>query len=354
MSSATDQELERPTLADVARDAGVSITTVSLVLNGKGRISAPVREKIMASARRLGYRNELSSPYAVKQRIRPLAALVYQDPLKAFEWGFVRGILQAIEDAIRGHAYSMVMIPVRYDSNPRYLFTNLLTVKAGGVFSVHYQNPELFERLERHGIPVVLVNNSNFQDRLFTVCTDDFQAAYEGVRHLLNLGHREIAYASYSLPDISTFLDDSLIGFRKAMGELGLAVPASRLLRMDLYDNAGILSALRRLFAQAPVPTAIYALDDYLAAKILALLGRLGLSVPRDVSIIAAGDTLDYENPYVPQITTMRVDRDALGSFSGDLMVRRLKKQRSELQVLNIKQHLVERGSCQRRDAHGP
>ena len=337
-------------LSDVAKEAGVSIATASLVLNGKGRISEKVQIRVLDAAKRLGYKNNLSVPFTLRHKIRPVGILLYEDHLKSFEWHFVRKIITRIEEVLEKERYYPVFIPVKYNSDTRYLLTELLTTKVKGVFSVHYSNQELFTRLEELGVPLVLVNNSNFQSTFYTVCTDDFQASYEGTKHLLELGHRGIVYVRYSLPDISTFISDSAIGFKKALDEFNVHLPDRNILTVDLYDHAEMKKKLSTLIKSSDTITAIFALDDYLAAKIIALLESLSISVPQEMSIIAAGDTLNYDDPFIPRITTMRVDADALGLFSGNLMLERLGKRSRNIQVIKIKQHLINRESCKRRD----
>jgi LacI family transcriptional regulator len=336
----------KPRLHDVAKEAGVSIATASLALNGKGRISAGVKRKVLDAAKKLGYKNRLYVPYTLQHKIRPVGLLLYEDQLKSFEWHFVRRIISHIEEELVKEHYYPVFIPVKYDSDARYLLTEILTAKVKGLFSVHYSNFELFSRLEELGVPVVLVNNSNFQSTFYTVCTDDFQASYEGTLHLLELGHRNIAYIKYSLPDISTFISDSTIGFKKALDEYHVELPDENILHVNLYDRVEMKKKVHTLMRINHAVSAIFALDDYLAAQIIAILHALSISIPQDMSIIAAGDTLNYDDLYVPKITTMRVDVDALGSYSGNLMLKRFSKKSKGIEVIKIKQQLINRGSC--------
>lgn len=338
--------MSTPRLRDVAETAGVSIATASLVLNGKGRISENVKNKVVEAAKTLGYKNNLYVPHTLRYKIRPLGILLLDDLSKAFELHFVRNIITHIEKAITEKRYYPVLIPVQYGSDTKQIMSEILTTKVKGLFSIHYTNKKLFDRLEELGLPVVLVNNSDYQREFFTVCTDDFQGAYEGTLHLLQLGHRDIVHVKYVLPEISTFLADSTIGFQKALAEYGISHKENRILTVDLYDHNDLQKQIRNLFQNNGSITAIYALDDYLAAKIIETLKTMSINVPNDVSIIAAGDTLNYNDPFIPQISTMRVDIDAVGSLSGDLMLKRLGGLTKGLQVIKVKQHIVDRGSC--------
>ena len=153
----------------------------------------------------------------------------------------------------------------------------------------------------------------------------------------------------YFRPDIPSVVADRFIGFRKAVEEQGVNFTDENRITIDLYDMDSLFQKLKRVFLEAqqrPKPTAIFAHDDYLAARIIVVLNKLGLKVPEDVSIIAPGDTLDYNQPFIPRITTMRIDTEMLGKLAGEMMVQRLSGAINSIQVLKVKQHLIDRGSC--------
>ena len=101
-----------------------------------------------------------------------------------------------------------------------------------------------------------------------------------------------------------------------------------------------------RLIARPVPPTALFVIDDELALSVHQVLHEYGLTVPGDISIIAPGDVLDYSKPYVPQFTTMRINTEAVGSTTGELMVNRIKHSRHKWYGLKVNQELVDRGSC--------
>jgi len=94
--------------------------------------------------------------------------------------------------------------------------------------------------------------------------------------------------------------------------------------------------------------SALFVHDDYLAARVIVALNEIGLFIPEDISIIAPGDTLDYNQPFIPRITTMSIDTDMLGRLSGQIMIERLNGNLKTSQVLKVKQRLIKRGSCRK------
>ena len=342
----------RVRLADVAARVGVSLATASMALTGKGRISAEVREQVLAAARAVGYRRR-GLP-AGPERVHNVCILHHQD--KDFEWNFIRPILFNLEDMLLEHDLLPILLPVRVGADAERVFQRVLAAGAGAVFSIHFHDESLFERLEKRGVRVVIVNNTNLQSRFHSVCVDDFQGAYEGCLHLLKLGHRGILYVEYERPELPAVVADRFIGFRKALEEHGVPFPAGRRVTLRTINRRELASRLRAAFAPASSsgsprgtrPTAIFAHDDYLASYVYDCLRELGLQVPEEVSLIAPGDVLDYAEPCTPPITTMRINTASLGILAGRLLLDLLKGQIHDVHVLKLKQQLVRRGTCAR------
>lgn len=329
------------TLQDIADRAGVSKTSVSLALNGKGSISAPVRERVFRIAREIGYSKLLEARNTSRGL---LAVLIHEDYEKAFEWHFIRNILIQLESGIMEAGYHPVLVPVSGSIEPSVVVSRLAAFTPRGVFSIHYAQGELFEYFDSVDLPLVVVNNSAFQDRFATVCTDDFQGASEGIEVLFRLGHRRIAFLDYPRPDLPEMVRDTWFGYGKAYHMRGLTADPALHVTVDLADMEAITEAVRHLLEREEA-TALFALDDYLAVRLWRAVRNLGLHAPAHVSILAPGDTLDYREPYIPQLTTMRVDTARMGQLAASLMLDRLEKGHREPTAIRIKQTLVDRGS---------
>ena len=97
-----------------------------------------------------------------------------------------------------------------------------------------------------------------------------------------------------------------------------------------------------------PRPTAFMSDDDNLMVNVWHTTASLGLEIPRDISAIANGDTQDYERADTPLLTTMRINTGQLGKFAAEMMVNRIENRLDEIQVVKLKEQLVDRGSCRR------
>ena len=336
------------TLKDVAREAGVSLTTVSLVLSNKGRISQSVRERVILVAERLRYKKIPDRTFERGTSGRTIGILLEVDQEWEFAWTITRSIIFAINRVLENSNRQTIILPINLSQAAGDIYRNVLSTDTNAVFSIHYGNKILFERLEEIGVPVVIINNSNFQDRFYSVCVDDFQGAYEGALHLLKFGHRKIVYVDFDRPDMPALVSDRFVGFKKAIDEYGIEFSDRRHITTDLSNMQDLDNKLGDFFRGASPPTAIFAHDDYLAANVIAVLKKQNIQAPRDVSIIAPGDVLNYSQPYVPQISTMRINTELMGTTAAELMLKILGAKPDGVHVLKVNQQLFDRGSCRK------
>jgi DNA-binding LacI/PurR family transcriptional regulator/uroporphyrinogen-III decarboxylase len=333
------------TLADVAKQAGVSVTTASLVLSGKGRISDHVRQTVIAAADTVGYARKSSTRTATKAPV--IAILVSIDPEWAMVWWFIRPIIEEIEKYYAERKRNTVVIPISSAMTDANIVRRIAEESCDGVFTLHYGTEELLDAIEARGIPIVVIMNGRFQERYHCILADDFQGAYEGTKHLVRLGHQRIAYVDTERENLPVLSSDRFYGFLKGLDEAGLEFSPGHRITYDVDNSAYLEAALHALFATESPPTAIFAIDDDVAIRVISLLGELGIQVPDDVSVIAPGDLLNYSDPHVTQITTLRIDTRMMGRFACEMMTRLSSSDalKHDVHVLKVKQHLVLRGS---------
>jgi LacI family transcriptional regulator len=262
----------------------------------------------------------------------------------------LRQVTVALQNNLEKNRYLTLLIPITYDMTDDSIFNKVQALGAAAVCSIHFGREQLFERFEAASMPVVVIFNSQFQRNFHTVCADNFQGSYEAASHLIALGHKNIVYAEFDIYQLPSTLSDRYMGFLKAMFEFGIDFPSENKLHLDINDRADIKLQFEKIFPNShirPVPSAIFFIDDYLAAHCSGVLAELGLFSPNAISLIAAGEVLDYNEPYIPSITTMHTDPEQLGKFSAEMIVNLLGNSSMGNQVLKIKQTLIDRGSIQ-------
>ena len=338
--------LRKPKMRDISSQAGVSIATVSLALSGKGRISPEVRQKVIQVAGDLGYfesqqmsdRNQLSN--------KNIGMLYSFDTNWSHVHQFFAPLVTTVEEIFRKNGHYLSLITFTQTTTTDDLFDRILHDNIRALISVNYANKELFTRLEEIGIPVVLANNLEYQDLFYSAGVDDFQGTYEATKYLLNLGHKQIAYFDYPDGTFHPMANRRFYAFRAALEESGIEKRESDRVIIDVNNQDALIEDIRSLLDSDPPPTAFVSDDDNLMMNVLHAAGKLGLRIPEDISAIAHGDIQDYERAHTPRLTTMRINTAQLGKLAAEMLIDRLNHRLDEIQVVKLKEQLVDRGSC--------
>lgn len=330
-------------LKDIAKEAGVSIAAASMALSGRGKISAEVCDRVVAIAEKLEYKK--SGQYADRRRINFRYVTILHSESYTYSWNFSYALITGLESLLIQKGYYPLVIHMNPEWEADTIIEEIRASKSGAVFSMDYSHESLFPRLEEFGIPLIVINNSFFQDRYCSVLSDEIQGSFEGTLKLIEQGHSRIVFLEYRRPTLPTIVRDRFFGFQKALDERGIAFPEERRITVTLEDREELERRLAGVFKGARKPTAIFAHDDYFAACAIPALRKLGLSVPYDVSMIAPGDVLDYSQPFLPRISTMRIDVELLVKTAVDLMMTCLSREDSEVLVLKTRLHYMDRGS---------
>jgi LacI family transcriptional regulator len=336
----------KPTLREIAKELGVSAATVSLVLHDKGNISPETRALVKAKAEEFGYALPDALPAAQDKLRRTLGLLLVIDPSVSYLFGFIRTIIETLERRVKEDGYDVVLIPISLQATAAEVVQKVLDARVKAVASLHYANILAFVRLEDRGIPIVVVMNNKHQQNYYSVCSDDFRGAYDGTKYLLELGHRRFAYIGCDRFNLEALGRERFMGFMSAINEAHVGFGGGLHVEVDGQNMEAIHVEIGKLFERPSPPTALFVLDDELALRVRLVLNERGLSVPGDVSIIAPGDVLDYSKPYIPQITTMRINTEAIGSTTGEFLLNRIKRAKQKLYCLKVNQEFVDRGSC--------
>jgi len=327
-------------LNDVAERAGVSITTASMALSGKGRISQEIRNKVIEAADKLEYKK--NKPANNKNWV----LILNMDRENDYLSYFFNPIIRHIQSSAREKGFILSLLPISDKDSEESIYRDLMEMKISSVLALQYVSVELFKKLELINIPCVVINNPTYQDELFTVCVDDFQGAYEGTMKLIRAGHKNISCIDYQREKLPGILADRFLGFRKALEEHNLSFSENSRLTVNILNNKEMENRIKEfILNSSPKTTALFIHDDMMALKVIKILEKLEIKVPDDISIIAPGDTLNYNQIGMPQISTMRIDNSLMGNYATDMMIERIKKGSQNPHVLKIKQTYFNRNS---------
>jgi DNA-binding LacI/PurR family transcriptional regulator len=316
---------------DVAKRAGVSQTTVSLVLSGKGpgRVSETTADAVRAAAKELGYRPNAAAR-ALRSGTASAVGLVVRDVTHPFFGRTLRGAQRAARDA--GHV--VVLIDDNYGDEGRG--SSAAALAEGTIDGFLFFAAKVPRALREPGSrPVVIVEYE--QPRIPFIRLDSESGADAALRHLQERGHREIGYLR-SRAGGQTF-ERRHERWAAHLHQLGVDPEAMVTGEAD-FDAESAIAEGRRLLQRPDRPSAFMADDDLLASGLVAAARGLGLRVPEDVAIVGFDD-LDVAR--LLDLTTVRFDPEALGAAAFGLLLARLQGKRPKNVVLPSE--LVVRGS---------
>ncbi len=293
------------TIRDVARHAGVSISTVSLALNGTGPVSDETRARIDAAVAAVRYTPNLMAQN-LKRGQSKLIGMVLGDAANPF-FGRLFG---TIDKHISGHEHMLIVANLASDPDRELRTLTLLKRhRVAGIIMTPLRNdPEFAAHLNELDVPVVLVDQDVDGTALDFVTSDHRRGAEMLTAYLARLGHRRIAYIGGQRNMWAA--ERRLEGFRSAMAEAGLEVDPELEIVADYsadlaYDN------VMRLMSSPARPTAILAANNYMAVGALQAVTDLGFRCPDDVSI-AGIDVVAWNSIVMPRITTVEQPIDEL------------------------------------------
>jgi len=327
-----------PTIADVARAAGVSTATVSRVLNGADGVREALNSRVQSAAARLGYVPHAGAR-ALKLRRSGTIGAVFPTVDNAI---FAKAV-DALQRRFGEAGYQLLIATNDYDpQTEERQAINLLSRGADGlVLCGCGQRPALLQRLRERGVPAVHVMSWPVGPGLVGVGFDNARAMGQAVRYLLDLGHRRIAMLAGITRD-NDRAAARVLGVRQAMKSAGLPLPPERLVERR-YGIAAARDGLRQLLGADPPPTAVICGNDVLAFGALLEAQRLGLAVPKQLSIVGFDD-LELASHLNPALTTVRVPAEELWQCAADRVIAALRGEEVPRQT-EIEVSLVLRGS---------
>lgn len=285
---------KKPTIKDVAREAGVGIGTVSRVLNDSDLVSTETRERVLAAVQSLGFKpNRHARSLPQKTRIPRIGVLT---PFISYH-SFVerlRGVQRALNatTAQDGTSYELLLYNVPSADHYHQQFEHILQQRSVDGFLIIYLPvlQQQHEALLVADVPYLCLGDVRGETP-WLLAIDNALGGYLATRHLLDLGHRRIAYVGDDYPDDYDFPTsrDRQAGYEQALREAHIE-PISNYIRLGLHGRDVARKLALELLALPKPPTAIFAMSDVQALGCITAAREMGLRVPEDVSVIGFDD----------------------------------------------------------------
>jgi LacI family transcriptional regulator len=314
-------------MRDVARKAGVSITTVSHVINNTRPVAAKTRARVLREIDRLDYYKNSSARLLVRGR-SDLFGLIISD----IENPFFPELIKSFEEACTREGLDALLCATNYDrSQAEKSLKRMLENRVQAVAIMTSQfDPKLIAHLAEKNIPLVRLGARPLQKNCSTIDVHYQTGVAGAVRHLVELGHKKIAIAAGPQTQVSAIEYRQAV--ERAINEAGLK--PTKVLEGDHGPESGALAA-KSLLSAGLRPTAIVCGNDRMAIGAIGAIVDMGLRVPADVSIVGSDDV--WMSRYChPPLTTVRIPRDDLGRLAFEVLFEMLnaKKQMGQRRVL--------------------
>lgn len=333
----------KSTIKDVAKKAGVSIATVSFVINNSKQISASTRNRVLKAIKLLNYHPSSSARDLATGKTGNLGFILTDDHFLRTEPFYTR-IFLGTEFEARVEGYYVLLSTIKRDFNdsdnlPRFVVNRNVDgiIVAGKV-------PDCFiNKLCSYNLPTVFVDYIPPKNNCPQVLIDNIQGALMATNHLISLGHKNIAFIGGG-PGHPSWVD-RLEGYKQALESAGISVRNNLIISNDDYQGRqnGYNSA-KKLFSKKNNITAVFAANDAMAIGVMNYLTENGYKIPNDVSIIGFDD-IEADLMLNPTLSTIRVPKLELGSEALKLLVNSIKSKKTFSKKILIPVELIKRES---------
>ncbi|MEW2545590.1 LacI family DNA-binding transcriptional regulator [Streptomyces sp. NPDC047002] len=297
----------RVTMADVAREAGVSKTTVSRVINTRSEVDKATAARVRAVIGRLGYVPSSGAVGLARGTSRTLGMLV-----PSLTWSWIAEVLQGVVDTVEARGYGLLLYTCNRGAESTRRFTEQVSARAfDGLLVVEPENTlDTVAALHRGGLPVVLIDDRGRHPDFPSVVTTNHEGAASAARHLRAAGRTRPLVVTG--PGHFPCVRDRLRGFAEIL-------PEHRVAPGDFGEESGSRAVLRAL-AEGAAFDAVFAHNDLTAAGALRALRAAGRSVPDDVAVIGFDD-LPMARHTEPPLTTVRQPARLLGETAARMLL---------------------------------
>lgn len=335
----------RVTSRDVAEQAGVSRTTVSLVLNDVpgAHISQATRHRVLQIARELGYVPDAAARSLASRRTHTLGLVLVRDQSHIASDAFLPQVIHGLVGSTRQAGFRLLLETVEDISQPD-TYLHLVRAKHidGIVLSGPRSDDEQLTALVKEGFPVVLLGQLPGNAACF-VDVDNRGAARRAVEHLIRLGHQRIGCITNAPPEYTAGAD-RLAGYRDAQQGAGLPYEESLVRFGDFVAESGYQAA-HSILQEVPPPTALFVASDVLAFGAMAAIRERGLAIPGDMALVGFDD-IPLARYVDPPLTSVQLPAAELGQQAGQIIVHLIQDGDLSARNVTLETELMVRASC--------
>ncbi|MBG9812066.1 LacI family transcriptional regulator [Bacillus endophyticus] len=328
-----------PTIKDVAQLSGISKTTVSRVINNKGYVSEEKKALVLKAMEELEYYPNLAARRLRGQLTTTIGVIVPKITNPFFSY-----LVDAIEEAAYEKGYQVLIFQSNEDPKKELTFLNLLKTKqVDGVIMTSVENDwTKVKSFIKHG-PIVFCNVYIEKSTVPTVRLNQYQGTYDGIKHLIERGHRKIAYCTGGFFKKEGKGKERNQGYQKALEEAGISINLNWIF-VNQHSIEDGKQVLRKILEMEEKPTAVFTGSDEVASGMVAEASVHGIRIPDDLAIMGFDDQ-PIARVVSPKLTTIKQPVDRLGEKAVEIIIDELNNAQSLDQYYELPIELIIRQS---------
>jgi LacI family transcriptional regulator len=335
-----NKKFRTPTIIDVARESGVSYSTVSRALTGYEFVKPSTRDKVLRAAEKLGYVPNQQARSLAGGRSNLIGVLVPN-----LTNGYITEIIRGIDEELQKSGYNLILYTTHRHEGKESSY--VATISNGGADGLLLVVPMIsnsyLDAMRQQNFAYVLIDQADESEKSAMINATNRQGAYDATAYLIGLGHRRIGFVT-GLPGLNS-ASERLEGYKAALKNHGIRLNQELIAAGNFLHHGGYLAAQKLLSLAAP-PTAVFAGNDLSAFGVMEAVRERGLLIPDDISIIGFDDIPQASITY-PKLSTVRQPLEQMGSVAVQMLLEHLENPARGMGQVTLATQLVIRDSCQ-------
>lgn len=336
---ANQKKSQNVTIIDVARDSGVSYSTVSRVLNGYEFVKESTRKKVLASAKALSYVANQQARSLAGGRSNIIGLLV-----PTLDMAYVATIARGVEEALSSTDYDIMLYTTQRQQEKEARYAKMIAngLSDGLLLLAPAYMDDYVDMFIQNTFPYVMLDQEDPKHRSSTIAVTNWQGAYDAMQYLISLGHRRIAHIA-GLESMSS-AQQRLAGYRAALAENNLPYDEN-LVANGKYQQKESIQVTHQFLDLDNPPTAIFAANDLMAFGAIEATMSRDMLIPKQLSIIGFDDVPQAMYSY-PKLTTVRQPLDQMGRTATHLLLSLINTPKQASQQITLGTQLIKRDTC--------
>lgn len=332
----------RKTIEHIAQLAKVSKATVSRVLNNSPKVTEETRERVMKAIKKSGYYPSVMARRLTTNKAETIGLIIPSPQDKTFGNPFYTEILRGFTHQAKIEGYDLLLFINEHEFNYSQLFYDR---RVDGLLLVGIKRDDKgIAQLSKNKFPYVLTGKVDDEDANY-VDAENRKGAYQAVSHLINLGHKRIAYIGGSFEFV--FNQERFEGYLSALRDHNLEYGKELTMKSISTQESGY-EAMQKILKSSSIPTAVFAANDLDAIGAMRAIKEKGLRIPEDISLVGFDD-IQLASYVDPALTTVRQSIFEMGTTAINLLVSMIEGNKKETQKIELPTQLIIRKSSGRK-----